>query len=136
MIILLSLIGQKGSSCSCPNVGDIDSTVYEFYSSIVLGEILKTWHSDSDSLLYIQVLVQESYHGNNPDSIIIKTPRTIGACGITPQMGEIWLLFSVTYQNELYTNRCTRSGDMDLARYRPYERKPKQIKEDLAFLKK
>jgi hypothetical protein len=135
-ILFVSLFAQNAFACSCPEVGKIDSTTFSFYNSIVLGEIIDV-SSGNDSLEVITVLMKESYHGNNADTITILSPISVGACGIKPKVGQKWLLFSILSEDGLYTNRCSRSGNIDYSTYnRNSNRKYKQIMEDLNYLVK
>jgi hypothetical protein len=135
-ILAIVLSMNNAFSCSCPGLTTIDSTVYNKYSSILIGKILSVDLDTSNSIKLIGVLVKKNFHGTNTkgDTLYIATPLTIGACGLTPKIGESWLLFAVIQGNRLYTNRCSRSGNMDLASYQSFDRKKEQLKKDLEFL--
>ena len=101
-----------GNCCSCTPLGKIDDKQYVEYALILRGKIIKVSETNFERIVTVKVKVY--YKGNQTnDKIKIISPRQEGECGITPKVGEEWLMFTYFTNKSFYTNLCTRTKSMN-----------------------
>lgn len=131
LFILLSLISSPSEKafCSCSPLTAISLEELEDYHTILTGKVLKI--DTLNSQRRISIKVKTTYKGTTEeDQIEILTPKDLSMCGLNIGEGREWLFYTYENDGDLYTNSCTRSGDIHS--YLEWVRK--RVKKDIVFL--
>lgn len=108
----LCLLIHQALFCSCLPPQPIDDTQYSQYNLIAEGKIKKVVAKDLERIIFFKV--NTFYKGQSKQrTIIIHTPLTEGACGISPKKGEAWLMFAFAEGAYYRTQLCTRTKNMN-----------------------
>lgn len=126
----LLLLSLAAAPCSCLSSGKINEEQYNSYNLIITGKVVKLVEKEFNRIIYIKVV--KYFKGNKKTTIVkIETPVWQSACGITPKIGENWLLFAYK-QGKIYTtNLCTRTKSMN---DKAWNYNKSEIDDDLKFL--
>mgnify|MGYP000135570157 CR=1 FL=1 len=117
-------------ACSCANPGKMDDKQYESYDLIASG-IIDGVEENGD----VKVIFFRSTHfykgGKNASGILLNTPLSSAACGISPNVGEEWLIYARNEGGELHVSLCSRTI---VLKAEGMSGVPDRAKEDLVYL--
>jgi len=99
-------------SCSCEPPGKIDDQQYNKCDVIFSGKVIsiqkKQWMKE------ITFEIQMRFKGiQKPSKITITTSAQESTCGISPKLGEEWLIFAYREKEGFQTSLCTRTKSMN-----------------------
>lgn len=112
LIILIVVLGFSPSviACSCAYKENFDLQQFVYYDLIVKAEVLEVVDIPEDYEKKVEIEVNEIFKGTlKSKTITIYTPLDGAACGLGFVVGQKWLIYLNTYENELHTGLCTRS---------------------------
>lgn len=131
-LILCLLTFQAANCCTCLSLPRIDNEQYNKYDFIATGIAIRVEDDKWQRFIYLKV--EKSYKSEKEkDTVQIISPNTEGECGITPEVGERWLVFAYTKDGKLHTSLCTRTKSMNPKTWN-YDKA--EIDDDIAFLEK
>jgi hypothetical protein len=112
LVLFILLFSNVAYCCSCVPLGNIDDQQYNKYDAIFTGKVLsiqkKLWMKE------ITFEIQTLFKGIQKSSKIkITTSAQEGTCGISPKVGEEWLIFAYRENEGFETNLCTRTKSMN-----------------------
>lgn len=130
LFIIPLMIFNIGNWCSCVPLDKIDEKQYLEYNVILKGKVINLTKAQFQKT--ITVKVETFYKGfQNKTSIKIISPADEGMCGISPQIGETWLIFAYERNERLETHLCTRTKTMNP---KAWDYKKEELEDDLKFL--
>jgi hypothetical protein len=128
----LLLLSSVTYSCSCIPLGKIDEKQYNEYDLIIKGKITKLVEKDFTRIIYIKV--DKYFKGKlSVTTIKVESPSQSGMCGIFPQIGEQWLVFTYKKDNSFNTSLCTRTKSLN-PKAKAWDYSKEEIDNDLKFL--
>ncbi|WP_207535650.1 hypothetical protein [Desertivirga arenae] len=132
LLIIFLITSKIASSCKCMALGKIDDKQYDQYELIVKGRIIKVGIEGTKRSISVKVL--NCFKGSEKaDTVFISTPIDGAACGISPKVGEKWLLFANGSAENYTTSMCTRSKSMS-SNAENFNKK--EVRSDLKYLKR
>ena len=130
-LIILFFISDEKNFCSCIPLGPIDEKQYNEYDFIARGKIVNIKETRFQRLISFQV--DTIYRGKDSRTIVeIISPKGSGECGIFPEKGENWLMFTYTSSTSYKTYLCTRTKSMKSG---TWDYNKDELKNDLEFLR-
>jgi len=128
--LILLLTFNLGFSCTCETLGEIDREQFNEYDLIATGKILSVDFGEFTQK--IEVGIHKIFKGKVKEmTIVLSSSSQSGMCGIFPEIGEKWLIYSKGKDIEFSTDLCTRTQNMTRAN----DKEKRTIKRDLTFLK-
>ncbi len=119
-----------GYACSCANPGKMSDEQYAYYDFIAKGTIVGIETGEMENSISFQV--GHLYKGAGQEkSVVLKTPSSSAACGISPNIGEEWLIFSARQDGELYVSLCSRTI---VLKANGMTEMPERARQDLMYL--
>ena len=129
--LLLFFISGERNFCSCIHLGPIDEKQYIEYDFIARGKILNIKETQFQRLISFQV--DTVYRGKDSRTIVeIISPLESGTCGIFPNKGENWLMYTYTSSTSYKTYLCTRTKSMNP---KAWDYNKDELTNDLEFLR-
>lgn len=117
-------------ACSCANPGKMDNKQYEYYDFIATGVIDGMEQDDEVKMVFFNV--SHFYKGEvDHRGVILNTALSSAACGISPNVGEEWLIYATRHDDGLHVSLCSRSIVM---KAEGMSGVPDRAQEDLLFL--
>ncbi|ELR68889.1 hypothetical protein C900_05669 [Fulvivirga imtechensis AK7] len=131
-LTLLLLISYKGFCCSCQRPEKISNKDFNSYDLIVKGRIDKIDKGDRVNVIYVRI--ERRYKGViTGEAVTVSTPSQSGMCGISPQVGDTWLIFANSYKDSYITDICTRTKSLNP---QAWNYRKQEVKDDLRFLER
>lgn len=130
LILFILFFSKAAYCCSCEPLGKIDDQQYNKYDAIFTGKVIsiqkKQWMKE------ITVEIQIRFKGTLKFSkITITTSAQEGTCGISPKMGEEWLIFAYREREGFQTNLCTRTKNMNK---KAWNYNKEELQQDIEYL--
>ncbi|WP_417612672.1 alpha/beta hydrolase-fold protein [Owenweeksia hongkongensis] len=117
-------------ACSCANPGKMNNKQYEHYDFIATGVIDGIEEDDEVKMVFFNV--SHSYKSRAElNDIVFTTPLSSAACGISPNVGEEWLIYATRHADGLHVSLCSRSI---VLKAEGMSGVPDRAQEDLLFL--
>ncbi|RXK59242.1 hypothetical protein ESA94_13960 [Lacibacter luteus] len=130
LIVFILLLSRTSYSCSCIPLGEIDDEQYNEYEAIFSGKVIaikkKQWTKE------VTFEIQIRFKGiQKLSQIVITTSAQEGTCGISPKVGEQWLIFAYRENEKLQTSLCTRTKSMNK---KAWNYNKDELQKDIEFL--
>lgn len=123
-------ISALATCCDCKHPGKINDEQYNQYNLIFKGKVIKISAFNLTKIIYLKI--DTIYNGSNSRKIIkIISPLQGAMCGITPKLGEVWLIFAYLSEGNFTTNLCTRTKRMNA---KAWDYNDKELIDELEFL--
>lgn len=112
LILFVLVFSNDVYSCSCESHGKMDDQQYNKYDVIFSGKAIsiqkKQWMKE------ITFEVQTRFKGVlKLSKVTITTLAQESTCGISPKVGEEWLIFAYRESEGFQTSLCTRTKSMN-----------------------
>ncbi|HWI94153.1 MAG TPA: hypothetical protein VNT20_22925 [Flavisolibacter sp.] len=116
--------------CDCEPLGKISEEQYNSYNIIFAGRVVGIKDGRLENVISFKV--NTYYKGKQSrDTIKVFTPSSGASCGISPEIGEDWLVFTYYLDTKVKTMLCTRTKRMN-SNSLDYEKE--ELGNDLKFL--
>lgn len=98
--------------CDCEPLGKISEEQYNSYDIIFAGRVIGIKDGRLENAISFKVGTY--YKGKQiQDTIKVFTPSSGASCGISPEIGEDWLVFTYYIDTKVKTMLCTRTKRMN-----------------------
>lgn len=130
LILFILLLSSTAYCCSCIPIGEIDDQQYNKYDGIFAGKVIlikkKLWVKE------ITFEIQIRFKGIQKTSkITITTSAEESTCGISPKVGEEWLIFAYRETEGFQTSLCTRTKSMNK---KAWNYNKEELQQDIEYL--
>ncbi|NCU02406.1 MAG: hypothetical protein GXC73_00320 [Chitinophagaceae bacterium] len=130
LTLFILLLSSTAYCCSCIPLGEIDDEQYNEYDAIFSGKVVsikkKQWTKE------ITFEIQRRFKGiQKLSQITITTSAQEGTCGISPKVGERWLIFAYREKERFQTSLCTRTKSMNK---KAWDYNKDELQKDIEFL--
>lgn len=130
LLLFVLLFSNAAYCCSCEPQGKIDDQQYSKYDAIFTGKIISI--QKKQLIKEITFEIQKQFKGIlKLSKITITTSAQEGTCGISPKVGEEWLIYAYRDKEGFQTNLCTRTKSMNK---KAWNYKKDELEQDIEYL--
>ena len=130
LILFILLFSNAAYCCSCVPLDKIDDNQYKKYDVIFKGKVLSVTTTGATKEVVFEVATPFK-GGDKMRKLTVKTEAHESECGISPKVGEVWLVFAYKEQNGFQTNLCTRTKNMDS---KTWNYRKEELQQDIEYL--
>lgn len=131
LILFILFFSNAAYCCSCEPPGKIDDQQYNKYYAIFTGKIISIQKKQWAKEITFEIRIQ--FKGIlKLSKITITTSAHESTCGISPKVGEEWLIFAYREKEGFQTNLCTRTKSMNK---KAWDYNKEELQQDIEYLK-
>ncbi|SFT76324.1 hypothetical protein SAMN05216474_2247 [Lishizhenia tianjinensis] len=102
-------------ACSCLPIDTLTQKEYEEAADIFIGKAIRVDTLLEQNVIAITFKVKKEIKGAETKEVIVTTPISSAACGLSISKGDVWYIFGSVKNGQLRANMCGRHKDLTKA---------------------